>query len=147
MPPRYQTCDTLLLLLAYKLITLYSGVTPGQWTLAHVSARAARLRWVTSPARWAGGGTLGRGSVSSETPSREDSRHAAPETSVTTSWHCHANTWHHRQVTWVLCKLDNKQWDLINLHSFTNKWVEETVTVYEVMKIFSIISMNILNGK
>ena len=61
MPPRYQTCDTLLLLLAYKLITLYSGVTPGQWTLAHVSARAARLRWVTSPARVSGGRHIGPG--------------------------------------------------------------------------------------
>ena len=69
---RYRSYDTLLLLLAYKLITPSPRL---EWL-----ARAApRLRWVTPGPpglQWAS-------SVLSQTPPREDTRHVAPETVTT----------------------------------------------------------------
>ena len=141
--PRYQTCDTLLLLLAlYKLITLVSA---GAWSHA---ARAPGSDG-SALARPGSGvsGTMGRAQFCLR---RDLGRtHVTPlrRLSQLRDTVTRANT-HYITDRWPeSCDYTDISCDQIKPNSFTNKWVEETLTVYEVMKIFSIISMNISNGK
>ena len=140
--PRYQTCDTLLLLLAYTLINPARGVC---WSLESRGPRP-QLRWVSpGPARelWAAHWAE-LSSVWDATSVGHTSRRSGD---------CHNLVTLSRELTHITSQTSDQSLVIIRTlvvikpNSFTNKWVEETVSVYEVMKIFSIISMNISNGK